>query len=101
VGIAEDWRVVFVKVYNRTLSQLNVDGEWVLACSMDSRTGLPPWPSQTFSAPPEAVNVHLDLDVPADYTGVLSVIVSQEGVQVVRGEIDESGLPDCAGRPPA
>ena len=101
VGIAEDWREAFVKVYNRTLTQLNVDGEWVLACSMDPQTGLPPWPSQTPSAPPEAIDIHLDLDVPADYKGVLSVIISQEGVQVVRGEVDERGLPECAGRPPA
>ena len=101
VGIAEDWRVAFVKVYNRTLTQINIEGEWVLACSMDPHTGLPPWPSQTPSAPPEAVVIHLDLDVPADYTGVLSVIVSQEGVRVVRGEVDERALPECAGRPQA
>jgi len=101
VGIAEDWRVPFVKVYNRTLTHLNVDGEWVLACSMDAHTGLPPWSSQTPSAPPESVDIHLDLEVPADFTGVLSVIISQEGVQVVRGDVDERGLRECAGRPPA
>jgi hypothetical protein len=44
--------------------------------------------------------VDLDLDVPADYKGVLSVIVSETGVQVVRGEVLERDLPTCAGRPP-
>ena len=93
--------MAFVKVYNRTLTQLNVDGEWVLACSMDAQAGLPPWSSRTPSAPPEAVDIHLDLEVPADFTGVLSVIISQEGVHVVHGDVDERGLRECAGRPPA
>jgi hypothetical protein len=100
VGIAEDWRVASVRVYNRTLVQLNVDGEWVLACSMDPQTGLPPWSSHTPSAPPEAIEIHVDLGVPAEFIGVLSVIISEEGVQVVRGEVDERGLGECAGRPP-
>lgn len=101
VGIAEDWREAFVKVYNRTLTDVSLDGWWVLNCSTGSQSGLPPWPSPTATAPPGAVVVNLDLDVPADYKGVLSVIVSEKGIQVVRGEVNERDLPECAGRPPA
>ena len=101
VGIAEDWREAFVNVYNRTLTVVSFDGGWVPICSTGSRSGLPPWPTPTISAPPGAVAIKLDLEVPADYTGVLSVIVSEKGVQVVRGEVNEEDLPECAGRPPA
>jgi len=101
VGIAEDWREAFVNVYNRTLTVVSFDGMWVPICSTGSRSGLPPWPTQTISAPPGAVAVKVDLDVPANYTGILSVVVSEKGVQVIRGEIQEWDLPECAGSPPA
>jgi hypothetical protein len=101
VGIAEDWRVAFVNVYNQTQAVVSFDGVWVPICSMGSRSGLPPWPSPVMSAPPGAVAINVDLDVPPDYTGVLSVIISEEGLEVVRGEVDEESLPECAGRPPA
>ena len=101
VGIAEDWREAFVKVYNRTLTDVSLDGWLVPNCSTSSRSGLPPWPSSIASRPPGAVPVDLDLDVPTDYKGVVSVIVSETGVQVVRGEVREGDLPECAGRPPA
>jgi hypothetical protein len=101
VGIAEDWRVAFVNVYNQTQAVVSFDGMWVPICSTGSRSGLPPWAASGPSAPPGAVAVNVDLDVSPDYTGVLSVIISEKGVQVVRGEVDEEGLPECAGLPPA
>jgi hypothetical protein len=101
VGIAEDWREAFVKVYNRTLTDLSVDGWWVLNCSTGSQSGLPPWPSPITTPPPGSVPVTIDLGVPADYRGVLTVIVSEEGVKVVRGEVSERDLPECSGRPPS
>ena len=39
--------------------------------------------------------------VPADYKGVVSVVVSEAGVQVIRGPVDEGNLPKCAGAPPS
>jgi hypothetical protein len=101
VGIAEDWREALVKIYNRTLTVVSFDGGWVPICSTGAEGGLPPWPSPITSPPPGSVPITFDLGVPADYKGVVSVIVSEDGVQVIRGEIVERDLPECAGAPPS
>lgn len=100
VGIAEDWRESFVKVYNRTLTTIRFEGGWVPICSMGAQSGLPPWPSPRISPPPGTAAVTFDLDVPADYVGVISVVVSDGDVDVIKGEVDQDDLPECAGRPP-
>ena len=101
VGIAEDWREAFIKVYNRTLTVVSFDGGWVPICSTGAELGLPPWPSADTSPPPGSVPITFDLGVPAEYRGVVSVIVSEDGVQVIRGEAVESDLPKCSGAPPS
>jgi hypothetical protein len=98
VGIAEDWRIGMVKVYNRTLSVISFEHGWVPICS-DNAWFLPDWtPAPTVATPTGAVNVEIDPGVPADFRGVVSVIVSDNGVNVVRGDPGE--LPKCAGLPP-
>jgi hypothetical protein len=101
VGIAEDWREAFVRIYNRTLTVVSFDGGWVPICSMTAELGLPPWPSPRTSPPPGSVPITFDLGVPADHKGVVSVIVSEDGVLVIHGERVESDLPKCAGAPPS
>jgi hypothetical protein len=101
VGIAEDWRSALVKIYNRTLTVVSFDGGWVPICSTGSEGGLPPWPSPITSPPLGAVPITFDLGVPADYKGIVSVIVSEVGIQVIRGEPVESELPKCSGAPPS
>jgi hypothetical protein len=100
IGIAEDWREAFIKIYNRTLTSISYEGGWVPICSMGVQSGLPPWPSPITSPPPGSPSITFDLDVPADYKGVISVIVSEKGVEVIHGEVNERDLPECAGRPP-
>ena len=101
VGISEDWREAFIKVYNRTLTVVSFDGGWVPICSTGAELGLPPWPSADTSPPPGSVPITFDLGVPADYKGVVSVVVSEDGVQVIHGEAVESDLPKCSGAPPS
>jgi hypothetical protein len=100
VGIAESWRGAFVKVYNRTLTTVSFDGGWVPICSMGAFSGLPPWPSPVTSPPPGTPRIAFDLDAPSDYGGVISVIVSERGVEVIQGEVAEGDLPVCSGHPP-
>jgi hypothetical protein len=100
IGIPEDYRIAFVRIYNRTTSVVSFDGGWVPICAMGSQSGLPPWPSPITSPPPGSVPIAFDLGVPGDYRGLISVVVSETGVQVTRGEVTESDLPDCEGRPP-
>jgi hypothetical protein len=99
IGIAEDYLVALVRIYNRTLAVISYDGGWVPICAMGSHNGLPPWPPASPSAPPDAVRVAFDLAVPADFKGEISVVVSDRGVSVTRGAIDERDLPSCAGKP--
>jgi len=101
VGIAEDWREAVVRVYNRTLTTVSFDGGWVPICSMGSVSGLPPWPSPIPSPPPGTPRIDFDLDVPSDYVGIISVVVSETGVEVIHGEVDEDDLPECSGHPPS
>jgi hypothetical protein len=101
VGIAESWRDALVRVYNRTLTTVSYEGGWVPICSKGVQSGLPPWPSPIISPPPGSAPITFDLDVPADYVGVISVVVSESGVEVIHGEVDEDDLPECAGKPPA
>jgi hypothetical protein len=99
VGIAEDWRVGMVKVYNRTLTVISFEHGWVPICS-DNAWFLPDWtPSPTVTTPPGAVRVAVDPGVPPDFRGVVSVIVSENGVDVVHG--DPGVMPKCAGMPPS
>jgi len=101
VGIAESWRGAFVKVYNRTLTTVSFDGGWVPICSVGAFSGLPPWPSSVTSPPPGTPKVAFDLDAPSDYVGIISVVISEAGVDVMHTEIDEADLPECSGRPPS
>jgi len=87
-----------VKVYNRTLTVISFEHGWVPICS-DNAWILPDWtPSATVATPPGAVRVTVDPGVPADFRGVVSVIVSETGIDVVRGFPDEP-MADCRGRP--
>jgi hypothetical protein len=99
IGIAEDWRYLLVKIYNRTLTTISYEGGWVASCSDGLQDGLPPWPSPKSSPPPGSVPITFDLGLPADYKGPMSVIISATGVEVVRGFPNESDLPDCHGVP--
>jgi hypothetical protein len=101
VGIAESWREAFVKVYNRTLTTVSYDGGWVPMCSMGAVSGLPPWPPPITSPPPGTTRIAFDLDVPSDYVGIISVVVSERSVEVIHGEVDEDDLPECSGHPPS
>ena len=100
VGIAESWREAVVRVYNRTLTTVSFEGGWVPICSVGTVTGLPPWLSPVPSPPPGTPQIAFDLDVPPDYVGVISVVVSESGVEVIHGEVDEDDLPECSGHPP-
>ena len=41
VGIAEDWREAFIKVYNRTLTVVSFDGGWLRGLDGASRSPKP------------------------------------------------------------
>jgi hypothetical protein len=99
IGIAEDYHAAFIKIYNRTLTSISYEGGWVPICSMGVQSGLPPWPSAITPPPPGSPLITFDLGVPADYKGVVSVIVSEGGVQVIRGDPNEQDLPKCSGVP--
>jgi hypothetical protein len=92
-----------VKVYNRTLTTIPFGDAWVLICDKEL-FDLARWPTAyrpQISPPPGAAALSVDLGVPSDYKGDVSVIVSDKGVQVIRGDVDEGILPPCAGVPPA
>jgi hypothetical protein len=92
----------FVLIYNRTLTSVRVGDAWVPICAkgvFDLAHWPTPWPPQV-SPPPGAPHVSVDLGVSSDYNGNVSVIVSESGVEVIRGDIEEKILPKCAGVPP-
>jgi hypothetical protein len=100
IGIAEDYHEALVRIYNRTLTNISYESGWVPMCSKGVEGGLPPWPSGAAPAPRGSAPVRFDLGMPADYKGVISVIVSETGVEVIHGEVNERDLPEGAGRPP-
>jgi hypothetical protein len=92
-----------VKIYNRTLTTVRFGDAWVVICDKEL-FDLARWPTAyppQISPPPGAAALSVDLAVPSDYKGDVSVIVSDKGVQVIRGDVDEGSLPPCAGVPPA
>lgn len=92
-----------VKIYNRTLISVRFGDVWGAACQK-TNFDLASWPSQPptrMAAPANAVPLSVDLGVPSDYRGNVSIIVSEAGVEVIPGDISEDRLPRCAGVPPA
>lgn len=92
-----------VVVYNRTQTAVRFDEVWVAACDRTS-FGIADWPKAAPSQvppPPGAVPLSVDLGVPSDYRSTVTIVVSEQGVQVTRGLIDESGLGRCSGVPPS
>jgi hypothetical protein len=100
-GIKEDFRTPFVIIYNRTLTPVAFEGGWVPSCDRTSFVRLPPWPSPKVTPPPGTPNIIIDLGVPSTFVGELAVIVTETGVEVVRGGIDERNLPKCSGTAPS
>jgi hypothetical protein len=91
-----------VKIYNRTLTTVRFGDAWVLICDKEL-FDLARWPTVNppqISPPPGTAALSVDLGVPSDYKGNVSVIVSVKGVEVIRGDVDEGSLPHCAGVPP-
>jgi len=99
IGIAEEYRDGHVHIYNRTLAVISFDHGWVPICSMGSYR-LPDWGPPSLSPPPGAVRVSIDPGVPADFRGVVSVVVSETGTETMRGDPDDRQLAKCAGLPP-
>lgn len=93
-----------VQIYNRTVAVVRFGEAWAPACNWKTDYDLAEWPSISpprVSPPPGAVPLSVDIGVPSDYNGNVSIIVSEAGVEVVRGNIDERDLPRCAGSPPS
>jgi hypothetical protein len=100
-GIKEDYRTPFVIIHNRTLTTVAFDGGWVPRCDRTSFGRLPPWPSPRISPPPGTPHINFDLGVPPTYVGEVTVIITETGVEVVRGFVADGSLPQCAGAVPS
>jgi hypothetical protein len=99
-GCGDQLGLGLVVVYNRTAEAVRFDEAWVPGCTRSAflREDWPrPEPPQ-MSPPPGSISLEPDLGVPPDYRGDVTVVVTETGVEVVRGPIDESSLPSrCQG----
>jgi hypothetical protein len=91
-----------VIVYNLTAEPVQFEDLWLVACD---RTGFPlaDWPhpsSPQISPPPGIAQLSADLGVGPDYEGDITVVVTSDGVRIVKGFIAESDLPRCSGPAP-
>ncbi len=96
--------IPMVQIYNRAVVSVRFGEAWAPACNWKTDYDLAEWPRISpprVSPPPGAVPLSVDLGVLPDYNGNVSVIVSEAGVEVVRGDINERDLPRCAGVPPS
>lgn len=96
--------IPMVQIYNRTVVSVRFGEAWAPGCNWKTDYDLAQWPQVSaprVSPPVGAVPLSVDLGVPPDYRGNVSIIVSEAGVEVVRGDINESDLPRCAGVPPS
>ena len=99
--IKEGYHTPWIAIYNRTATPVAFDGGWVPACDQINFAQTPPWPSPRTTSPPGTPHVTFDLGVPAGYVGEVNVIITETGVEVVRGFLADADLPKCRGAVPS
>lgn len=98
--IKEGYHTPWITIYNRTATPVAFDGGWVATCDRVTFAQTPPWPSPLTTPPPGTPHISFDLGVPSGYVGEVAVIITEQGVEVLRGGIADASLPRCHGGVP-